>query len=74
MKITEILIGLEQDAYEWTAKNPKQTLYVRISKLAGVKKAGDGLYMAEGLSSAPVGIIPESIAPSVEQPSGGLPY
>ena len=74
MKITEILIGLEQDAYEWTAKNPKQTLYVRIGKLAGVKKAGEGLYMAEELSSAPVGIIPESIAPSVEQSSGGLPY
>jgi hypothetical protein len=36
MKVTEILIGLEQDGYQWTAKNPKQTLYVRVGKLAGV--------------------------------------
>jgi hypothetical protein len=63
MKVTEILTGLEQDQYQWTAKSPKQTLYVRIGKLAGVKKAGDGLYIAEGLS-APVGIIPESVAPA----------
>ena len=63
MKVTEILTGLEQDQYQWTAKSPKQTLYVRIGKLAGVKKAGDGLYVAEGLS-APVGIVPESVAPA----------
>lgn len=66
MKVTEILIGLEQDGYQWTAKNPKQTLYVRIGKLAGVKKAGDGLYMAENLSGAPIGIVPEAVAPASE--------
>jgi len=58
MKVTEILIGLEQDGYQWTAKNPKQTLYVRIGKLAGVKKAGDGLYVAEAVAGAAFGIIP----------------
>jgi hypothetical protein len=63
MKVTEILIGLEQDGYQWTAKNPKQTLYVRIGKLAGVSKMGDGLYVASGLESAPVGILPETVAP-----------
>ena len=71
MKVTEILTGLEQDQYHWTAKNPKQTLYVRIGKLAGVSKAGDGLYVAQGLT-APVGIVPESVAPapfSTETPS-----
>lgn len=62
MKVTEILIGLEQDNYIWTAKNPKQTLYVRIGKLAGVTKAGEGLYMAEGI--VPTGIVPEVVAPS----------
>jgi hypothetical protein len=60
MKVTEILTGLEHDNYVWTAKNPKQTLYVRIGKLAGVTKAGDGLYAAEGIS--PTGIVPETIA------------
>jgi hypothetical protein len=61
MKVTEILIGLEQDNYVWTAKNPKQTLYVRIGKLAGVQKAGEGLYVAEGI--VPTGIIPEMVVP-----------
>ena len=59
MKVTEILTGLEQDAYQWTATNPRQTLDVRIGNLAGVKKAGEGLYVAEGLV-APIGIIPET--------------
>lgn len=59
MKVTEILIGLEHDNYVWTAKNPKQTLYVRIGKLAGVKKAEEGLYTAEGISTG--GIVPETI-------------
>jgi hypothetical protein len=62
MKVTEILIGLEQDNYVWTAKNPKQTLYVRIGKLAGVQKAGEGLYVAEGI--VPTGIIPEMVVPT----------
>ena len=66
MKVTEILIGLEQDGYEWTAKNPKQTLYVRVGKLAGVRKIGEGLYVAEGSSGAPVGIVPETVAPVSE--------
>lgn len=61
MKVNEILIGLEQDNYVWTAKNPKQTLYVRIGKLAGVRKADEGLYVAEGVSS--YGIVPETVAP-----------
>jgi hypothetical protein len=61
MKVSEILTGLEQDAYQWTAKNPRQTLYVRIGKLAGVKKLSEGLYVAEGLV-APVGIVPESVS------------
>jgi hypothetical protein len=65
MKVKEILIGLEQDGYVWTAKNPTQTLYVRIGKLAGVRKADEGLYVAESLSS-PVGILPEAVAPSSE--------
>lgn len=66
MKVTEILIGLEQDVYQWTAKNPRQTLYVRIGKLAGVKKAGEGLYVAENLV-APTGIVPEPVdAPAHE--------
>jgi hypothetical protein len=62
MKVGEILIGLEQDGYQWTAKNPKQTLYVRIGKLAGVRKMDEGLYVAGELSSAPVGIVPEQVA------------
>jgi hypothetical protein len=62
MKVTEILIGLEQDNYIWTAKNPKQTLYVRVGKLAGVQKAGEGLYVAEGI--VPTGIVPEVVAPT----------
>jgi hypothetical protein len=65
MKVKEILIGLEQDGYVWTAKNPTQTLYVRIGKLAGVRKAAEGVYVAEGVS-APVGIVPEAVAPSSE--------
>jgi hypothetical protein len=69
MKVTEILIGLEQDGYQWTAKNPKQTLYVRIGKLAGVRKIEEGLYVAETLSSAPVGIVPETVAPASESVS-----
>jgi hypothetical protein len=64
MKVNEILIGLEQDNYIWTAKNPRQTLYVRIGKLAGVKKIEEGLYVAENLNgSAPLGILPEAVAP-----------
>ncbi|MFZ0436306.1 MAG: hypothetical protein WAL87_10110 [Chthoniobacterales bacterium] len=63
MKVKEILIGLEQDGYVWTAKSPTQTLYVRIGKLAGVRKAGEGIYVAESLS-APVGILPEAVAPA----------
>jgi hypothetical protein len=63
MKVQEILIGLEHDNYIWTAKNPKQTLYVRIGKLAGVGKAGEGLYIAESLETPPVGILPEIIVP-----------
>jgi hypothetical protein len=66
MKVTEILIGLEQDGYQWTAKNPKQTLYVRIGKLAGVKKAGEGLYVAEAVAGAAFGIVPEMVAPVSE--------
>lgn len=64
MKVAEILTGLEQDAYHWTAKNPRQTLYVRIGKLAGVQKVGEGLYVAEGLV-APVGIVPEAFPATV---------
>ncbi len=67
MKVTEILIGLEQDNYVWTAKNPKQTLYVRIGKLAGVRKADEGLYVAEGVSS--FGIVPETVAPVSTEPA-----
>jgi len=63
MKVTEILFGLEQDGYQWTAKNPKQTLYVRVGKLAGVRKMAEGLYVAADLSGAPVGIVPETVAP-----------
>jgi hypothetical protein len=68
MKVTEILIGLEQDGYQWTAKNPKQTLYVRVGKLAGVRKIGDGLYASEGSSLG--GIAPETVAPPTETPFG----
>jgi hypothetical protein len=65
MKVTEILIALEQDNYIWTAKNPKQTLYVRIGKLAGVQKTGEGLYVAQGI--ALTGIVPEVVStPSVD--------
>lgn len=60
MKVTEILTGLEHDNYVWTAKNPKQTLYVRIGKLAGVQKTGEGLYVAEGI--VPTGIVPEVVS------------
>jgi hypothetical protein len=66
MKVTEILIGLEQDGYQWTAKNPKQTLYVRVGKLAGVKKMGEGLYAAEDASLG--GIAPETVASPAETP------
>lgn len=69
MKVAEILIGLEQDGYQWTAKNPKQTLYVRIGKLAGVKKAGEGLYVADSLSGAPVGIVPEAVTTASPEPA-----
>jgi hypothetical protein len=67
MKVNEILFGLEHDGYIWTAKNPRQTLYVRIGKLAGVKKVGEGLYIAESLETPPVGIIPEIIVPPVSE-------
>jgi hypothetical protein len=67
MKVTEILIGLEQDGYQWTAKNPKQTLYVRVGKLAGVRKLAEGLYVASELASAPVGIVPEAVAPVAQE-------
>jgi hypothetical protein len=67
LKVQEILIGLEHDGYIWTAKNPRQTLYVRIGKLAGVKKVGEGLYLAESLATPPVGILPEIIAPPVSE-------
>jgi hypothetical protein len=66
MKVNEILIGLEHDNYIWTAKNPRQTLYVRIGKLAGVSKVDEGLYIATELlagTAAPVGIAPEPIVP-----------
>lgn len=68
MKVTEILIGLEQDGYQWTAKNPKQTLYVRVGKLAGVRKIGEGIYSAEGSSLG--GITPETVAPTGDAPFG----
>lgn len=68
MKVTEILIGLEQDGYQWTAKNPKQTLYVRVGKLFGVRKIGDGMYAAEGASLG--GIAPETVAPTGDTPFG----
>jgi len=59
MKVNEILIGLEHDSYIWTAKNPRQTLYVRIGKLAGVSKVSEGLYIAESLSSeTPSEVVP----------------
>jgi hypothetical protein len=67
LKVQEILIGLEHDGYIWTAKNPRQTLYVRIGKLAGVKKVAEGLYIAESLETLPVGILPEIIAPPVNE-------
>jgi hypothetical protein len=67
MKVLEILIGLEQDGYQWTAKNPKQTLYVRIGKLAGVRKIEEGLYVAESISGAPVGIVPETVAAAPQE-------
>ena len=74
MKVNEILIGLEHDNYIWTAKNPRQTLYVRIGKLAGVKKIDEGLYIADSVTdSAPVGIIPESIAPLSVYPEVSAP-
>jgi hypothetical protein len=60
MKVNEILIGLEHDNYIWTAKNPRQTLYVRIGKLAGVRKSEEGLYVAEGVAST--GIVPEVVS------------
>ena len=66
MKVNEILIGLEHDSYIWTAKNPRQTLYVRIGKLAGVSKVDEGLYIATELlagNAAPVGIAPEPVTP-----------
>lgn len=65
MKVNEILIGLEHDNYIWTAKNPRQTLYVRVGKLAGVSKVDEGLYIATELlsgSNAPVEITPEPVA------------
>lgn len=78
MKVNEILIGLEHDHYFWTAKNPRQTLYVRIGKLAGVSKVGEGLYIASELldgNAAPFGIVPEPVVsetegfvPVIEQP------
>ena len=61
MKVNEILIGLEHDNYIWTAKNPRQTLYVRIGKLAGVRKSEEGLYLAEGVAST--GVVPEAVTP-----------
>jgi len=61
MKVREILTGLESDGYQWTAKKPLQTLYVRIGKLPGVRKVDEGLYAAEG--AALTGIVPESVAP-----------
>jgi len=67
MKVREILIGLEHDAYFWTAKNPRQTLYVRIGKLAGVTKVAEGLYAAEGAGSA--GIVPEPAPVTFEAPA-----
>ena len=73
LKFNEILIGLEHDNYVWTAKNPRQTLYVRIGKLAGVSKVSEGLYIAESLASAapaeaPVLPVAESI-PEIPVPA-----
>ncbi len=76
MKVNEILIGLEHDNYIWTAKNPRQTLYVRIGKLAGVSKVDEGLYIATELlagNAAPVGIIPESFVSEPVAPEPIVP-
>jgi len=55
MKVNEILMALEHDNYTWTAKKPRQNLIMRIGKLTGVKKVGEGIYIAESLESPPVG-------------------
>ena len=68
MKVTEILIGLEQDGYQWTVKNPKQILYVRVGKLAGVRKIGESGHSAEGNSLG--GIALEIVSPQVETTFG----
>lgn len=62
MKVKEILNGLDHDGYQWTAKNPLQTLYVRIGKLPGVSKVEEGLYAAAGTPST--GVVPEPVAPT----------
>jgi hypothetical protein len=70
MKVTEILIGLEHDNYVWTAKNPRQTLYVRIGKLAGVVKAAEGLYAAASYAdAAPMSAVSEMAPVTIEAPA-----
>ena len=59
MNVNEILTGLEHDNYVWTSRNPRLTLYVRIGKLPGVQRVGEGLYAAHGIT--PVGIVPEKV-------------
>jgi hypothetical protein len=44
MKVREILIGLEQDGYQWSSNNPQRELHTRIGKLTGVRKISWGLY------------------------------
>ena len=70
MKVTEILIGLEHDNYVWTAKNPRQTLYVRIGKLAGVVKVAEGLYAAASYAdAAPMSAVSEMAPVTIEAPA-----
>lgn len=44
MKVTEIFAALEKAGYQWTAKNPLQTLYIRMPKLTGTKRVAEGTY------------------------------
>jgi len=60
MRVCEIIVELERDGYQWTAKNPEQTLLVRITKLIGIKSYKEGYYIAEDIN-------PETLLPPSEE-------
>lgn len=53
MKVSQIFQALEKDNYQWTARDPLQTLYIRMPKLKGIVRVEDGKYEASGVPIVP---------------------